>query len=108
MQPGRTPKPSWLAPQFREEHRQALDLLNNLGGDRVRFFGIELRAIRIRLRAGAAAGTPGAAELLACPAVRGRTGRVAGERQAGAVSRVLVAIPRAGAGGAPGLDPCDQ
>lgn len=37
----------WLAPRFREEHRQALDLLNDLGGDRVRFFGIELSAVRI-------------------------------------------------------------
>jgi len=37
----------WLAPKFREEHRQALDLLNDLGGDRVRFFGIELAAVRI-------------------------------------------------------------
>ncbi|MBI2710603.1 MAG: DUF4268 domain-containing protein [Actinobacteria bacterium] len=37
----------WLAPSFREEHREALDLLNNLGGERVRFFGIELGAIRI-------------------------------------------------------------
>jgi len=37
----------WLAPSFREEHRQALELLNELGGDRVRFFGVELGAIRI-------------------------------------------------------------
>jgi hypothetical protein len=37
----------WLAPAFREEHRQALDFLNELGGDRVRFFGIELAAVRI-------------------------------------------------------------
>lgn len=37
----------WLAPTFREEHRQALDLLNDLGGERVRFFGVELRVVRI-------------------------------------------------------------
>lgn len=37
----------WLAPTFREEHRQALDLLNELGGERVRFFGVELGAVRI-------------------------------------------------------------
>lgn len=37
----------WLAPSFREEHREALILLNDLGGERVRFFGVELRAIRI-------------------------------------------------------------
>ncbi|MDP8900327.1 MAG: DUF4268 domain-containing protein [Actinomycetota bacterium] len=37
----------WLAPSFREEHREALDLLNNLGGERVRFFGVELSAVRI-------------------------------------------------------------
>ncbi len=27
----------WLAPSFREEHREALDLLKNLGGEQVRF-----------------------------------------------------------------------
>jgi hypothetical protein len=37
----------WLAPVFREEHRQALDFLNEIGGERVRFFGIELAAVRI-------------------------------------------------------------
>jgi len=37
----------WLAPVFREEHRQALDFLNDLGADRVRFFGIEIDAVRI-------------------------------------------------------------
>ena len=37
----------WLAPSFREEHREALELLNELGGERVRFFGVELSAIRI-------------------------------------------------------------
>jgi hypothetical protein len=37
----------WVAPSFREEHREALDLLNDLGGERVRFFGVELGAIRI-------------------------------------------------------------
>jgi Domain of unknown function (DUF4268) len=37
----------WVAPTFREEHRQALDLLNDLGGERVRFFGVELGVIRV-------------------------------------------------------------
>ncbi len=37
----------WIAPAVREEHRQALDLLNDLGGDRVRFFALELSAVRI-------------------------------------------------------------
>jgi hypothetical protein len=37
----------WLSPVIREEHRQALDLLNDLGGDRVRFFALELRVVRI-------------------------------------------------------------
>jgi len=37
----------WLAPQFREEHRQALDFLNDLAGDDTRFFGIELAVVRI-------------------------------------------------------------
>lgn len=37
----------WIAPTFREEHRQALDLLNDLGGEQVRFFGVELGVIRI-------------------------------------------------------------
>lgn len=37
----------WLAPSFREEHREALELLNNLGGEQVRFFGVELSVIRI-------------------------------------------------------------
>jgi hypothetical protein len=37
----------WVAPAFREEHREALALLNTLGGDRVRFFGIQLSAVRI-------------------------------------------------------------
>lgn len=37
----------WIATNFREEHRQALDWLNNLAGDNARFFGIEIRAVRI-------------------------------------------------------------
>ena len=37
----------WIAPAFREEHRQAISFLNDLGGDDVRFFGIEVRAVRI-------------------------------------------------------------
>ncbi|WP_433784133.1 DUF4268 domain-containing protein [Actinomycetospora sp. CA-101289] len=37
----------WIAPTFRDEHRQALDLLNDLAGDRARFFGIELAVVAI-------------------------------------------------------------
>jgi Domain of unknown function (DUF4268) len=37
----------WLATSFREEHRQALDLLNRLGGEEVRFFGVEIGVVRI-------------------------------------------------------------
>ena len=37
----------WMATSFREEHRQALDFLNRLGGDDVRFFGVEIGVVRI-------------------------------------------------------------
>lgn len=37
----------WLATMFRDEHRQALDFLNELGGTRARFFGVEIGAVRI-------------------------------------------------------------
>ena len=37
----------WLAPRFREEHRQALDYLNELGGENARFFGVEIGVVRI-------------------------------------------------------------
>lgn len=37
----------WIAPTFRDEHRQALDLLNDLAADRARFFGIELAVVAI-------------------------------------------------------------
>lgn len=37
----------WIATSFREEHRQVLDWLNELTGTDVRFFGIELTAVRI-------------------------------------------------------------
>jgi hypothetical protein len=37
----------WIAPTFRDEHRQALDLLNDLAGDRAHFFGIELAVVAI-------------------------------------------------------------
>jgi len=37
----------WISPQFREEHRQALDWLNeNTGEDQV-FFGVEIKLVRI-------------------------------------------------------------
>ena len=37
----------WMATGFREEHRQALDYLNDLGGQKVRFFGVEIGVVRI-------------------------------------------------------------
>lgn len=37
----------WLATTFRDEHRQALDFLNNLAGTRARFFGVEIGVVRI-------------------------------------------------------------
>ena len=37
----------WMATQFREEHRQALDFLNEIAGDEARFFGIEINVVRI-------------------------------------------------------------
>jgi hypothetical protein len=37
----------WMATQFREEHRQALDFLNQIAGDDARFFGIEINVVRI-------------------------------------------------------------
>jgi len=39
----------WLATAFREEHRQALDYLNELGGENARFFGVEIGVVRIGL-----------------------------------------------------------
>jgi hypothetical protein len=37
----------WMATRFREEHRQALDFLNEIAGDDARFFGIEISVVRI-------------------------------------------------------------
>lgn len=37
----------WIATAFREEHRQALDWLNESTGDDAHFFGIELQLVRI-------------------------------------------------------------
>jgi Domain of unknown function (DUF4268) len=37
----------WMATDFREEHRQALDWLNDLARGDVRFFGIEIAAVKI-------------------------------------------------------------
>jgi hypothetical protein len=37
----------WMAPEFREEHRQAIDWLNQATGEEARFFGIEIGAVRI-------------------------------------------------------------
>ncbi|MFM8304827.1 MAG: DUF4268 domain-containing protein [Actinomycetota bacterium] len=33
----------WIAPTFRDEHRQALDFLNHISGSEARFFGVELK-----------------------------------------------------------------
>ena len=37
----------WVAEYFNVEHRSAIDWLNLLAPDRVWFFGVEVRAIRI-------------------------------------------------------------
>jgi hypothetical protein len=37
----------WLAPRFCEEHREALDWLNSITGDRHIFFGVRLEAFSI-------------------------------------------------------------
>ncbi|MEU6208053.1 DUF4268 domain-containing protein [Micromonospora musae] len=37
----------WIATSFREEHRSALDWLNNRTDENTRFFGIEISAVRI-------------------------------------------------------------
>ena len=37
----------WIARSFREEHRTALDWLNEHTGADIRFFGVEVRALRI-------------------------------------------------------------
>lgn len=37
----------WMAPEFREEHRQAIDWLNQTTGEDARFFGVEIGAVRI-------------------------------------------------------------
>lgn len=38
---------AWIATSFREEHRQALDWLNQTTGDEAHFFGLELELVRI-------------------------------------------------------------
>lgn len=37
----------WVAPTFRDEHRKALDYLNDKAGDDARFFGVEIKVVRI-------------------------------------------------------------
>lgn len=37
----------WVSPRFRDEHRQALEFLNNKTGDDARFFGVEVSVVRI-------------------------------------------------------------
>jgi hypothetical protein len=39
----------WIATQFREEHRQAVAYLNEIAGERARFFAIEVNVVRIGL-----------------------------------------------------------
>jgi hypothetical protein len=38
----------WIATTFREEHRQALDWLNEQTGEGIHFFGLQLEAFRIK------------------------------------------------------------
>ena len=37
----------WIATEFREPHRQAIDFLNDIAGENARFFGVEIRAVKI-------------------------------------------------------------
>jgi len=37
----------WISPQFREQHRQALDWLNKITGDEQAFFGVEIKVVQI-------------------------------------------------------------
>jgi len=37
----------WIAPQFTEQHRAALDWLNEMTADTLRFFGVEIEALKI-------------------------------------------------------------
>jgi hypothetical protein len=37
----------WISPQFRDEHRQTLDWLNEITDETVSFFGIELELLRV-------------------------------------------------------------
>lgn len=37
----------WMALSFREEHRQAIEFLNGLAGEKARFYGVEIAAVRI-------------------------------------------------------------
>jgi hypothetical protein len=37
----------WIATEFRDEHRQAIDYLNHIGGEEVRFFAAEIRLLSI-------------------------------------------------------------
>lgn len=37
----------WMATTFRDEHRQALDYLNQNSGEELRFFGVEIGAVKI-------------------------------------------------------------
>jgi hypothetical protein len=37
----------WVAPKFRDEHRQALKFLNEKAGENARFFGVEVTVVRI-------------------------------------------------------------
>jgi hypothetical protein len=37
----------WMAPSFRDEHRQAIAYLNDLAGDKARYFAVEITVVRI-------------------------------------------------------------
>lgn len=68
----------WVAPAFREEHRQAVDFLNSLAEGSARFFAVEVAVVRI----GASAAAP-LLRLVAKPndwhAVASSSARTAGE-----------------------------
>lgn len=37
----------WIAPKFRDEHRQTLEWLNEIAGERASFFGIEIELLQV-------------------------------------------------------------
>ena len=94
----------WIATAFREEHRQALDWLNENTGDNAHFFGIELQVVTI----GDSAPAPlfnvvVAAERLA-EAGACRNASRSSHRQGRALCAVLDTLPRACPRRAPRVD----